>query len=261
MSKFFIFLRKEFTENMRTKRFLVLACVYLFFAITAPLLTRFMGEFLGLFIPAGGDESMDLMVAAFSNAQWFESYAQLYGNLGQMGIFAVMFMYMNTIRKEVATGTASLMFSKGLGYVQFVLAKFTMAAVILFVITVISSLIAYVYTYLLFDQAGSIGHVLIGSVIFTAGSLMILAIIMLFSSIAKSSASSVGMTVGVYFIMIFATLIPNVQRFVPLNLLSFPVAVSVGEYPSELLSNMIIGTVIVMLALLGAVSALKRSEG
>jgi len=56
-------------------------------------------------------------------------------------------------------------------------------------------------------------------------------------------------------------LIPNVQRFVPLNLLSFPVAVSIGEYSSELLSNVIIGAVIAVLALLGAVSALKRAEG
>jgi len=259
MSKYFTFLGKEFTENIRTKRVLVLTCVYLFFAITAPLLTRYMAEFLGLFIPAG-DESMEVMIAVMGNPQWFESYAQFYSNLSQLGIFAVMFMYMNTIRKEISSGTASLMFSKGLGHAQFVMAKFSMAAVLLFIITLAATLVAYVYTFLLFEEAGAFGDVLLGNLVFAAASLMILGVVMFFSSIAKSSGSAAGMIVGVYFAMVFAQFLPTVGRFIPINLFMSPIAISMGDMPPDLLANLLIACGVLVVALFGAIKMLKRAE-
>jgi len=260
MPNYLTFLRKEFTESIRTKRFLVLACVFLFFAITTPLLTRYMGEFFNLMLPSD-DESSRLIVEALSNPSWQESYAQFYSQIGQIGIIAVLFMYMGTVQREIRTGTASLMFSKGLGFGAFIFAKFTMAVVLTTLIAIVSSLVAYAYTFLLFDAAGQIGHVLAGSLTFGVGTLMILSVVILCSSLTKSSAVSGGLSFGVYFLLIVSTLIPRIGPYSPFTLLSHPVGISVGNFPDTLLINILIAAALVVVALFFAVKALKRAEG
>jgi len=260
MPNYFTFMRKEFTESIRTKRFLVLACVFLFFAITTPLLTRFMGEFFNLMLPSD-DESSRLIVEALSNPSWQESYVQFYSQISQIGIWAVLFMYMGTVQREIRTGTASLMFSKGLGFGAFILAKFTMAAIVMLIISAVSSLVVYAYTFLLFDTAGQIGHVLTGSLIFSIGAIMILAVIIFCSSLTKSSAVSGGLSFGVYFLLVISTLIPRAGAFSPLILLNHPVGISVGNFPDTLLANILIAAALAVAALFFATQALKKAEG
>ena len=219
-----------------------------------------MGEFFALIMPAG-DEATDLLVAALSNPSWQESYAQFYGNIGQIGVLAVLFMYMGTVQREVKSGTASLMFSKGLGFGSFILAKFTIAVILTTIVTVISTIVTYVYTFLLFDEAGQFGHVLVGSLIFSIGALMLLSIIILCSSLTKSSAASGGMSFGVYFILIITSAIPRIGSFSPFQLFNHPAAMSVGYFSNNLMVNILIAIGVSIIALLFAVERLKRAEG
>jgi len=259
MSSYITFMSKELTENLRTKRILVLACVFLFFAITTPLLTRFMGEFFNLLIPSD-DETGQLLIAALSNPSWQESYAQFYSQLGQIGIIAVLFMYMGTVQREIRTGTASLMFSKGLGFAPFILAKFTIAVIITTVVIILSALVAYVYTFLLFNEAGQLGNILAGSLIFSAGTLMMLSLVILCSSLTKSSAVSGGLSFGAYFIFILISIIPRIGQLSPYQLFSHPVAISVGYFSNMLPVNLLLAVVVTILALFIAVNRLKKAE-
>jgi len=260
MSNYFTFMKKELTESLRTKRLLVLGCVFLFFAITAPLLTRFMGEFFALLMPAG-DEIGQALIEVMQDPQWFESYSQFYSNLGQIGMLAVLFMYMGTVQREIRFGTASLMFSKGLGFGSFILAKFTMAVIVTTAITVVSALVTYAYTFLLFDEAGQLGNILTGSLVFSAGILMMLAIIILCSSLTKSSAVSGGLSFGVYFLFVISSVIPRIGRFSPQNLFSYPVAMSIGYFADELIVSILLAAVITIIALFFATERLKKAEG
>jgi len=253
-------MRKELTESIRTKRLLVLGCVFLFFAITGALLARYMGEFFAFIMPAG-DEMGQALIEVMQDPQWHESYAQFYSNLGQIGVLAVLFMYMGTVQREIRTGTASLMFSKGLGFGSFILAKFTMAIILTTAITVVSALVTYAYTFLLFDEAGQLGDILAGSLVFSIGTLMLLSIIILCSSFTKSSAVSGGLSLGVYFILIISSIIPRIGRFSPQNLFSYPVAISMGNYAEELTVSILLAAAITILALFFAMGRLKKAEG
>jgi len=265
MSNYFTFMRKELIENLRTKRLLVLGCVFLFFAITSPLLTRYMGEFLAFVMPAGDEMGQALIEVMqdpqWQGPQWFESYAQLYSSLGQIGIWAVLFMYMGTVQREVSTGTASLMFSKGLGFGSFIFAKFTMAVMLTTVITVVSTFVTYGYTFLLFDEAGQIGNILVGSLVFSLGTLMLLSIIILCSSLTKSSAVSGGLSLGAYFVLIISAAIPRIGRFSPQNLFSYPVVISTGHFADEFMVSTLLAAAVAVIALFVATERLKKAEG
>ena len=260
MSNYTTFLRKEFTENIRTKRILVLACVFVFFAITGALMARYMGEFFAFILPSD-DETAQLLIQAMGNPRWEEAYIQLYSQLGQIGILTVLFMYMGTVQREIRTGTASLLFSKGMGYAPFILAKFTMAGVITTVITVVSALITYAYTFLLFEEAGQIGNVIFGSLIFSAAAVMMLAIVVMCSSFTKSSAVSGGLSFGAFFLLLVISAIPRIGVYTPFSLFGFPVAISLGDVPGQLLVCMLIAAGLAVVALFAAVRAVKRAEG
>jgi len=260
MSNYLTFLRKEFTENMRTKRILVLACVFVFFAVVGVLLARYMGEFFALVMPSD-DETAQMLIEMMGNPRWEEAYVQLYSQLGQVGILAVLFMYMGTVQREIRTGTASLMFSKGMGYTSFILAKFTMASIITTVITVVSALITYVYTFLLFEEAGQISNVISGSLIFSAATLMMLAVVVMCSSLTKSAAVSGGLSFGAFFLLLVTSAIPRIGAYSPFNLFNFPVVISLGDVPSQLLVCALIAAGLAIVSLFFAIKAIKRAEG
>jgi len=260
MSNFTTFLRKELKENMRTKRILVLACVFIFFAIVGALMARYMGEFFAMVLPSD-DAATPLLIEAMGNPRWEEAYVQLYSQLGQIGILAVLFMYMGTVQREIKSGTASLMFSKGMGFAPFILAKFTMAGIITTVVTVASALVTYVYTFLLFEEAGQIGYVIFGSLVFSAAVLTMLAVVMLCSSLTKSSAVSGGLSFGAFFLLLAISAIPRIGVYTPFSLFSFPVAISLGDVPQQLLVCVLVSAGLAVVSLFLAVRAIKRAEG
>ena len=260
MSNYFTFLRKEFTENMRTKRILVLACVFVFFAIASALMARYMGEFFALIMPSD-DETAQVLIELMGNPRWEEAYVQFYSQLGQIGILAVLFMYMGIVQREIRTGTASLMFSKGMGFVPFILAKFTMAGIITTIITVVSALVTYVYTLLLFEEAGQIGNVIFGSLIFSVAALTMLAVVVMCSSLTKSTAASGGLSVGAFFSLLLIGTLPRIGVYSPFNLFSFPVAISLWDMPDYLLVCILISVGLMIVSLLLAIRAIKRAEG
>jgi ABC-2 type transport system permease protein len=259
MFNYFTFMRKELTENIRTKRLLVLGCVFIFFAVTSPLLARYMGEFINFLLPAG-DEAAQLLVQAMPPPAWEESYAQFYGNIGQVGVIVVLFMYMGTVQREIKSGTASLMFSKGMGFAPFILAKFTMAVILTAAVTIVSAFISYIYTLLLFNEAGQIGDIILSSVIFSAGILMLLAVVILCSCLTKSSAVSGGISFGVYFTLLISTLVPRIGQYSPFQLFNHPVAISIGYSANALAVNLLLAGALAIAALFFSIERLKKAE-
>jgi len=260
MSNYLTFLRKELMENLRTKRILVLACVFIFFAIAGALLARYTGEFMAMLLPAD-DEATPLLIEAMGTPRWENAYAEFYSQISLIGVFTILFMYMSTVQREIKSGTASLMFSKGMGFLPFILAKFTMAGIITTIITVASTLVTYVYTLLLFEEAGQIGNVLFGSLIFSAGTLMMLAVIILCSSLTKSVAASGGLSVGALFLLLLVGSLPRIGVYSPFSLFSFPVPISLGQTPEQLLVCILIATGLAIVSLFLAVKAVKKAEG
>jgi len=262
MHNYFAFLGKELMENLRTKKLLVLVCVFFSSAITSPLLTRYMGEFFALLLPAD-DEIGQLMAAALGAMTWADSYAQLYGNLGQMGALTILLLFMGIILREKSSGTADLVFTKGLQPSVFVLAKFTVSGLITLAVTFASVLIGYVYTLLLFEYAGSLVHVLMGGLVFGVFLLMMLAVITFCSAIAKSTPISAVLGLAAFMFFGFTAIIPRIGRFSPGTLMAaFPLEITAGRMPDGLGVNIAITVAIAIVSLWGAtaVSAKRHSD-
>ena len=255
-NKLGVFISKEFTENLRTKRVLVLACVYTFLAITSVLLARFSAELMTALLandPSG-------LVIQMPDPVWVDSYAQLFSNLSEMGNIAVIMLFIGIVLREKNTGTIDMMFSKGLSPTVFVLAKFAVAVAIVLLLLFISIFVAYGYTFVLFEYAGHIGNVLMGGLVFGSFVVMLLAIVMFWSTVANSTAISAVLGIVSYFAIIFLNLIPVVGRFMPAHLAGHGAMLAMGEVPEHIGIQIGVALVIAALALVASIHILRNRD-
>ncbi|MCL2562468.1 MAG: ABC transporter permease [Oscillospiraceae bacterium] len=244
-------------EFLRTKRLLGLACVFAFFAITSPLLARYMVEFLAAMVPA--EEALAFIVP---DPVWTDSYTQFYGNIVQLGTITLILLFMGAISAEKSRGTADLVMTKGLSHVSFVLSKFTVMALALLVTMAISIGVVYGYTYMLFDMAGSMADVFFGAVLSALSLLMLVALTLFASAIAKSSVLAALLAFAGFLAISAVSALPRIGNWLPGNLgaRSLEITSGGGVHP-DLWWN--VGTTMLLTAvfLLLAVLVIRRREG
>ena len=256
MRNYRVFLQKEWMEFFRNKRFLGLGVVFLLFAFSSPILARFMLEFLAMLLP--GEEMFQMLLP---EPAWIDSYAQFYGNIEQIGSITMILLFMGVVSSEKQRGTADLMFTKGLCRMSFVLSKFTVLAVSVFVTTMISVLIVFGYTFLLFDTAGDFGSVLFGGFVFFIFFLLLLALIILCSSFAKTSVNAALLSFLGFLGIIFISSIPRIGTYLPGRLLSHSRMITFGETPEGLLIGILVTLLLTAVTLYAAIRLLRRQEG
>jgi ABC-2 type transport system permease protein len=257
MNRYLVFTEKEILESLRTKKILVMACVFLFFAFTSPLLARFMGEFFEFLMPAAEAEQF---MALFPPPAWIDSYAQFYGNVTQMGTIVLILLFMGLVLREKKSGTVDLVFCKGVTPAVFILSKYTVAVLISLLCLLLAILVNYGYTVFLFEEGGQIGHVLAGAGAYGVFLIMIIAWMVLASTLAKSTAGGAVLGFLGFMGLIPLALLPRIGRFTPGGLMTRNTELTAGDFYPELAAQTGIALGLAILFLLLAVGILKKQE-
>ena len=251
MRNYCTFMQKELTENLRRRSVFVLACVLAFVAISSPLTSRYLLEIIGFF--SGSDEASQLLLGSLPEPTFGDSYINFYGNMAQLGGLTVILMYMGAVLREKRSGTSDMMLAKGLKAWEFVLAKFTVAGGIIAAMTLASVIVAYGYTLLLFGEAGGIVDVLLGGLAFVVFAVMLLAITLMFSSIAKGTGGSAVLSLVTYFLLGLSTMLMGIGKYSPGSLMSSPILISLGQVPDGFVGSLAAAAVVSALSILAAV--------
>ena len=252
MRSFIVFLQKEWMELVRTKKLLILLCIFTFLGISTPVITRYMQDIVRL----ATNGQMDIPMPTTT---WVDSWVQLYGYLSQVGGICVILLFMNGITGEKQSGSAALTLTKNLSHTGFVMAKFISAAIMLFASVLLTAAICYGYTYFLFGFAGNIVDIILGAIVLTAFMLTLLGFTMFASALTKSVTTSAILAVLGFIILPLLNFLPGVGGMMPGVLSTQALGISVGEY-SNILPSLLTALCISILCLFGAVSMLKRQE-
>ena len=118
MKRYVAFTKKEFLEQLRTYRMLILFSVFFIFGLMSPLLAKILPEILS---------GMDLqgMIITIPEATAVDAYAQFFKNMTQMGIIVILLVFGGVISNELTRGTLVNVLAKGLGRHTVILAKYT----------------------------------------------------------------------------------------------------------------------------------------
>lgn len=122
MNGYIAFVKKEFMENIKNYRFFILFAVFLTFGIASAFLAKFTPEILSAL---AADMEMNSEPVAL------DAWKQFYKNISGVGFSAFIILYGSCLSTEYSKGTLILMVTKGLSRKAVILAKFTVAAILM----------------------------------------------------------------------------------------------------------------------------------
>lgn len=176
-------IHKEWTEQLRSGRLVILLAVFLFFGISSPLLAKFIPDMLPSLMKGQN------IVFVMPPAVWQDAVAQFVKNISQMGVFALILLCMGTVAKEKENGTASFLLVKPVSRTVFILSKFTAQYLVLFVSMLLGFLAMIFYTKIFFGDFPMIPF-LVTMLILLLYLLVVLSITILFSVLMKTQITA-----------------------------------------------------------------------
>ena len=150
MSGFWVLLRKELKEQFKTSKVLIVVAVFLFFGLGTPILTKYLPEI----IKSAGTGGLTIEMPPPTSADSLVGYMS---NMTQFGVLVAVLVAMGAIAREIETGTASIVLSKPVGRLAFILAKLKAESFTFFVALVLGGLACWGYTLILFGDANALG--------------------------------------------------------------------------------------------------------
>ena len=139
MTQYVAFCRKEFLENLRTYRLLIMVAVFAAFGLMSPLVAKMLPDLL-----SGVD--MGGLVVQIPESTAFDSWTQFFKNNGQMGMLVLIIVFCGITANEFTKATLIPIVTKGMNRGSIILAKFTIAVVLWTVSYAVSLAVTWAYT-------------------------------------------------------------------------------------------------------------------
>jgi len=172
-------LLKELQENLKTGRFWILLIIFSFFAIMSPLTARYMPE---IFASMSKQQGIEIKIP---DPTWLDAISQYVKNISQLCTFVVILIYVGIVVKEKENGTAVFLLVKPVKRSSFIISKFIIAMMILFLIFTVSFSLSGFYTYLFFDSLPLIKFTVV-NLLLLLNTVVVLSITIMFSAISKT---------------------------------------------------------------------------
>ena len=238
MKTLMAFMKKEWMEQIRSSRLMILGLLFLAFGIMNPAiakLTPWMMEMLAESMEEAGLAVTEVKVDAMT------SWTQFYKNI-PMALIAFVLLQSNIFTKEYQSGTLILALTKGLERYKVVLAK---------TIVLISTWTAgywlcygvtYVYNAYFWDNSIA-SHLEISAVYWWLVGIWVIALMILFSVMSSSNSGVLLGTGGVFFAVYLLSLIPKLKEYMPTELMGGMNLLIDATKPDDYIKSLIVAGV------------------
>ncbi len=213
----FTSLRKELFEQWRTYRLLILLAIMFVWAMLSPLGAKYMSAIVtGL----AGDQFANLVPA---EATIMDAIAQYVKNMPMWGILLALLLTMGSVAVEKEKGTAALMLVKPLSRATFLAAKFLALGLAFLAAVVLSALVSYLYTLILFGPLALGPWVALNGLMWLE-MLLTGAVTLLLSTLLRSQAAAAGLCLfGILLVNVIGGL-PRLGEAMPSQLTAWGVS-------------------------------------
>ena len=210
MRSLFAFIKKEFTELLRSGRLIILGLLFVLFGIMNPAiakLTPWLLETMAVSLAESGMIITDVKVSAM------DSWVQFYKNI-PMGLIAFVLLESSIFTKEYTTGTLVLSLTKGLERYKVVISKTVVLTVLWSICYWMCFGITYGYNAYFWDNSVA-QNLIFSAVCWWLFSVMVVALMVLFSAVAKSNTGVLLGTGGVVLVSYLIGLLPKCSKYLP----------------------------------------------
>lgn len=210
MRAFLAFMKKEWMEQIRSSRLVILAILFLMFGIMNPAiakLTPWLFEVMAESLEESG------MVVTTVEVDAMTSWVQFFKNV-PMALIVFILMQSNIFIKEYQSGTLVLALTKALHRYKVIVSKVVVLITMWTVFYWMHFGITYVYNDYFWDNAVA-KNLLFSTVCWWIFGLWTIALLVLFSTIASANTGVLVGTGAVVFGLYMLSLLPKLTKYLP----------------------------------------------
>lgn len=253
MKGFLAFTKKEFMEQMRTYRLLIMLSVFFLFGMMSPLLAKLLPEMMS------GME-MQGITLIIPEATAMDAYSQFFKNLSQMGIIVIILVFGGIISNELTRGTLINILSKGLPRHSVILAKYLATLALWTVSYLLSALTTYGYTTYLFKDS-NVKNLIFSLLCLWLFGGFVLSLIFLSSTLTGGNFGGLILTAVVLVGLLSIDIFPWVQKFNPVYLASHNLELLSGVIkPSDFLKPFLVTIALVIGCLYASIFMFRKKK-
>ncbi len=201
-------IKKEWMEQLRTRKFLIALIVLTLFGMTSPLLARFTPQMMSM-IP-GAEAFAGLIPEPTIN----DAVAQYLKNLTQFGILLALLFGMGAIAVEKEKGTAALVLSKPISRTSFILGKFAVLGLTFLLAVALAAIGGYYYTHVLFGALDLTNWLALNGLLYLY-ILLYTTITLFFSTLTRTQYVAIGGAFGSLIVFGILSSIPGWASYLP----------------------------------------------
>lgn len=246
-------LRKEWLEQRRTHKLLIVCVVFVLFGLTSPLLAKFTPEIIKM-IP-GGDQ-ISLIIPAPTVADAVTQYLK---NLTQFGLLLALLMGMGMVSQEKERGTAALMLAKPVSRKSFILAKAAAMGISFLAGILLAAAAGYYYTLLLFEALPLDGWLALNGLLLVYFGIYA-ALTLLASTISRSLPVSGAIAVGFFILLALIEIIPAAGNLLTGGLLAWAGRLALGAPSDPAWDALLVCLGLIAAAVTASVLIFRRQE-
>ncbi|MEI8200422.1 MAG: ABC transporter permease [Eubacteriales bacterium] len=250
MRAFIAFTKKEFTENLRTYKLLIIGAVFLLFGMMNPVFAKFTPEIL----QAAGIN----MVLPTPTA--LDSWAQFFKNIGQTGLLVLVIIFSGIMANEFSRGTLINILTKGLKRSTVILSKFTAATIIWTFSYLLCYVVSYFYTAYFWSMSG-MSHIFLSFFSMWLYGVLLIALVIFGGVLFKNIYGSLFLTGGTVLVLTLVNISPKLQKYNPITLSSDNMSLlSAQKNVSDFLPALIICAAIIIVLIIISIAVFNKKQ-
>ncbi|MFV0555672.1 MAG: ABC transporter permease [Lactovum sp.] len=192
MKNISVLLKKDLLSLWRSKKILILSIVFLLFAFSSPVLAYYMPEILKLVA--------DDLVINSAKVTLLDSYLQFFKNLGQIGLFILIILFIPELINERKKGQLATLFNHKVTKTEFILSKLISQIIIFTFIFGLSIATFSLYNLILFEKAW-LSHSFLSFSLFYLYFIFIICLCNFFSSFSRNLTLAMVLTFSIVIFM------------------------------------------------------------
>ena len=253
MKVYLAFMKKEFMENFRNKKIIILAVVFLLIGMMSPVTAKLTP----LIIKSVSMNGIEIKVP---DPVEMDAWVQFFKNVGQMGMFVLALLLSNQMSNELQKGTLINLFSKGLSRYKVVIAKFSIGLIMWLVSYGLAFLVSWAYAVYFFGNTIDLSKILSAVAMPFIFGLLLISLELLGGIITGSVVGSLSFAGVFTVIQLILSIKSSISKYLPIYLVNNPLDILNGTKVSEFYPSIAITLVLTIVALWSSVVIMNKKQ-
>lgn len=246
-------IKKDLLDQLRTKKILILSIVFLFTAISSPIIAKITPELLkSLSVPG--------MTITLPTPTYADSLDQFIKNTSQIALLVLVFVVAGAVSDEKNRKTLEILLTKPASRTLFILSKFKSYFISISAIFIATSILFYTYTISIFGTFNllNFAEMVVNILLYI---LMIVSVTILASTIVTNSiaAGGIGFISFILFGSIF-NMFEILKPYSPNKIFSSYKDLIVNGWNNDLFAPIVVILLVILVSILTAVAIFNKQE-